>query len=204
MFTKHQTRLAGMTLIEMLVAISIFSVLMFVVMYTISQLYRSTDYAINQAYEVYEARNGMEQLVRDLREATFADDGTFPLAVIETDLVGFYSDIDRDLSVEYVEYEQTGTNFYKRIYNATNTIPAYDTSSPDVEQLVSDYVQNSTLGTSTFFYYDDSGNPVTASGNITDVRYIEVQIAINIDPVAQPDNFVLQNGVALRNIMNTP
>lgn len=190
-----------MTLVELLVAVSLFTILMLVVTNGIQQLYVYNAYTFAQAYQVQNARLGMQAFIRDVREMTFADDGTFPLAAMEPNRIGFYSDIDRDDSVEYVEFAYTGTTtITKSVFNATGTPPVYDTVTPDQVFTLSRYVQNNLQSTSTFFYYDESGNPITDPSALTDVRYVEAQIIVNIDPVRDPGQFMLRSSAALRNV----
>lgn len=191
----------GMTLVEVLVSTALFTVLMLVVTTGIQQMYRYNAYTFAQAYQVQNARLGMQAFIRDVREMTYADDGTFPLAVMEDHQIGFYSDIDRDDSVEYVEFSYTSTTtISKQIYNATGSPPVYDLTSPDETLVLSRYVQNDLQATSTFYYYDESGAEVTSGSGITDVRYVEAQIIVNIDPIRDPGQFMLRSSAALRNV----
>lgn len=191
----------GMTLVEVIVTVALFAILMLVVTNSIHQMYRYNAYTFAQAYQVQNARLGMQAFIRDVREMTFADDGTFPLAVMEPHRIAFYSDIDRDDSVEYVEFAYNGsTTIVKSLYNATGSPPVYDTSSPDEVIVLSRYVQNDLQATSTFFYYDNTGTQVTDSSSITDVRYVEAQIIVNIDPVRDPGQYMLRSSAALRNV----
>lgn len=193
----------GMTLVEVIVVSTIFSVVMAVLTLSISSLYRTNAYTMAQASEVYNARHGVQIMVRDIREMTFADDGTFPLARMEDNLVGFYSDIDRDDSVEYIEYElATTTTLTKRVYNASGSPVSYDTSMPDETIILSDYVQNLNQATSTFYYFDTAGNPATATTSVTDISYIQVKVIVNIDPVRDPGQFMLRGSAALRNVID--
>ena len=88
-----RAHIQGLTLVETIVVVTIFSLLMIGVANSIAAFYRFNAYTIAQAYQVAEARRGVERLVRDVREMTYADDGTFPLARMEEHLIGFYSDI---------------------------------------------------------------------------------------------------------------
>ena len=197
-FRKYKDR--GFTIVETIVVIALFSILSLVVTNAIHAMYRYNDYTFAQAYQVQHARRGIEAMVQDLREMTFADDGTFPLAVMEEHQVGFYSDIDQDQSVEYVEYEVATTTLYKRVYNATDTIPAYDLTAPDETYILSEYVQNIDQSTSTFRYYDANGLEMNGASDIVDARYIETQLIINIDPIHDPGQYMLRSSAALRNV----
>jgi prepilin-type N-terminal cleavage/methylation domain-containing protein len=199
-YAPLRVRQNGLSIVELIVVIALFSILLFVVSESIATFYRLNAYTLAQAAQVETARRGMEQLVRDLREMTFADNGTFPLTLMQTNRIGFYSDIDRDNSVEYVEYRLASTTLSKRIFNATGTPPTYSTTTPQETHIVSEFVQNSLQGTPIFVYYDAEGNPATATTTVTDIRYVAVSIIVNIDPVRDPGEYMLRSSAALRNL----
>lgn len=193
----------GMTFVEAIVVVALYLVVMLALMESITAFYRFNAYTIAQSYQVSEARQGMDLLVRDLREMTFADNGTFPLAVMGTSTVGFYSDIDRDDSVEYVVYRMSSTTLYKFTYNATGSPLSYSTSTPDATTTVSTYVQNGLQNIPIFKYYDMNGLPTTATSTVTDIRYIQVSIIVNIDPIRDPGEYMLRSSASLRNLKNS-
>jgi type II secretory pathway pseudopilin PulG len=192
-------RRSGFTLVEAIMVMVIFTLVMFAIMQSILTFYKFNAYSIAQSYQVNHARRGMDIMVRDIREMTFADDGSFPIARMEANRIGFYSDIDRDNSVEYVEYQLSTTTLSKRVYGATGNPPVYGTT-PESTHILSEYVQNLVQATSTFYYFDSQGNPITASSDITDIVYIAAQIIVNIDPVRDPGEFMLKSSAALRNL----
>lgn len=190
-----------MTLVELLIVVSLFTILMLVVTTGIQRMYTYNAYTFAQAYQVQNARLGMQTFIRDVREMTFADDGTFPLVVMESDRIGFYSDVDGDTSVEYVEFRyDDSTTIAKYVFGAVGSPPVYDLINPTDNTTLSRYVQNDLQATSTFFYFDASGAPVTNPSNITDVRYVEAQIIVNIDPIREPGQYMLRSSAALRNL----
>jgi Tfp pilus assembly protein PilW len=197
--SKIQRTHTGFTLIEAMMTIFIYSLVMFAVFQSIATFYKYNAYSVAQSYQVDHARRGIDILVRDIREMTFADDGTFPLSIMEENRIGFYSDVDRDDSVEYIEYELATTTLYKRIYGAMGTPPVYS-ATPEATHILSEFVQNVNQGTSTFFYYDSNGNPATATTTVTDIVYVAAQIIVNIDPVRDPGEFMLKSSAALRNL----
>lgn len=195
---KHHKR--GFTLVETVVVIAIYTLVMFALFLSIETFYKFNAYAIAQSYQVNHAQRGIEIMVRDIREMTFADDGTFPLAIMEPDKIGFYSDIDRDDSVEYIEYElMATTTLVKRIYTAVGNPPVYSATA-EATHILSEYVQNANQATSTFFYYDRTGALATATTTVTDIVYVEAQVIVNIDPVRDPGQFMLRSSAALRNL----
>lgn len=191
---------AGLTLVEAVMAVGLYTLLTLAIFDTVLALYRNNAYSFAQADEVNNARRGLFAATQDLREMTFGEDGTFPVVVKEPNRIGFFSDIDRDESVEYVEFLLASSTFYKHTHNATGSPPVYDFSSPDETEILSEFVQNAVNGTSTFFYYDTNNTLLGTSSLLTDVRYIETQLIINIDPLRSPGEFMLQSSVAPRNL----
>lgn len=188
-----------MTLVEMLVTIALMTILVTMIFSAVYYFYSYNAYALAQTTEVDNARRSLTRLTRDLREMTYAEDGSFPIVIKNDHLLGFYSDIDYDNSVEYVEYELSSTTFYKRMYNATGSPPTYN-PTPDEEIIISEYVQNNLEATSTFSYFDSGGNQLFASDLLTDVRYIRVQIIVNVNPIQAPGEFLLRTSIAPRNL----
>lgn len=190
----------GLTLVEAVIAIGLYTILSLVLFDTIQDLYRNNAYNFAQADEVNNARRGLYAMTQDIREMTFSEDGTFPVVEIEPHRFGFYSDTDQDDSVEYIEFVLASTTLFKYTYNATGSPPAYNLTTPDETEILSEYVQNIINGTSTFLYYDTNNLALSTSSLLTDVRYIKTQLIVNIDPFRAPGEFMLQSGIAPRNL----
>ena len=181
-------------------ALAIFGILMLAVISSTATLYRQNAYAIEQTEEVNNARRGMTQWNRDVKEMTTAEDGTYPIAVIEPHRLGYYSDTDRDAEVEYVEYILATTTMRKFTYQATGNPATYNLTTPDSVETLSLYVQNIEQGTSTFLYYDNMGNQLSSTSPIINVRFIQAQLIVNIDPARNPGEFLLRSSLAPRNL----
>lgn len=190
----------GLSFAEMIVVLSLFSILSFVIMNAVASFYRYNAYTVAQSYQVEHARRGVDFLVRDLREMTYADNGAFPLVSMASTSIRFYSDIDRDNSVELVEYELNGTTLYKYIYDAGGTPPSYDTDEADETIIISEYVQNLLQDQPIFTYHDAAGATMSLPAASTDVRHVDVSIIVNIDPVRDPGEFMLRSSASLRNL----
>lgn len=190
----------GLSLIELIVVIALFTILSLVVTTSIHSLYKANAYTFAQAYQLQNARIGVDLMTRDIREMIYADNGSFPLVRMEEHHIAFYSDIDRDDSVEYVEYEiMNDTDLVKRVHNATGTPPVYDLDTPEEEVVISEYVQNYLEDLAVFQYYDENNDEILNS-RPTDVRYISLNLIINVDPVRDPGQYMLRASAALRNI----
>ncbi|MCA9358299.1 hypothetical protein KC902_03495 [Candidatus Kaiserbacteria bacterium] len=195
---KHKT--AGMTFIEMIVIISVYTVLVLVIFSSVTSLYRQNSYAMSQANEVDNARRGIMKWQQDTKEMTTGADGTYPVDVIDEHHMAFYGDTDLDNSVEYVEYILASTTLTKYIYDPVGTPPVYNLGTPSAEETLSLYVQNINQGVPTFTYFDNDGTQLSSTSPVIDVRYVKAQIIVNIDPVQSPGEFMLKSSVAPRNL----
>lgn len=196
---QTKNKISGFTLVETIVVTAIFSVLSLTIAGVIHQFYKTNAYAIAQSSEVQSASRGIKLLVRDIREATLADDGSFPITNAGTNTLAIYSDIDRDDSVEYIEYRLEGMQLYKYVTNAVGIPPEYSTTTPDEMILVSDYVRNAEQGTSTFQYFDNSGAEIDGA-NVNNISSIRVRVIVNVDPSRSPGLFTLRSHATLRNL----
>ncbi len=186
---------------ETLMVVTITTMLMLVISTSVVNLYQANGYTMAQSYEIDQARRGLQSWLSDAREMTFADDGTFPIAVMQPHRIGFYSDVDKETSVEYIEYVLATTTLYRNVYKASGTPPVYNLVTPVLTETLSEFVQNLTQSTSTFLYFDTDGILLSGSSTLlTDVRYIEARVIVNIDPLREPGEFLLRSGATPRNL----
>lgn len=186
----------------MLVAIGLFSALMLIVITSVVSLYKYHAHTLATTYQIENARRGMNLMVKDIREMIFSDDGAFPLVDKEPHKLSFYSDIDGDRSVEYVEYDlaSPGSVLYKHVYENTGGIPAYDFGTPSYTEVLSEYVQNSEMGTSTFLYYNQAGELADSNTSVTEIRLITIRLIIDVNPERSPVGLTLRSSAMLRNL----
>jgi prepilin-type N-terminal cleavage/methylation domain-containing protein len=193
--------LKGFTLIEVIVVTSLYTILLLVITESIVNLYQANSYSIAQSYEIDQARRGLQAWLSDVREMTYAGDGTFPVAIMEPHRLGFYSDVDQEPSIEYVEYFVATTTLYKYTYKASGSPLVYNIATPYKQEILSEYVQNLAQNINTFTYFDTNGAELaTSSALLTDVKYLKIKIIVNIDPISSPGEFLLQSGTTPRNL----
>jgi prepilin-type N-terminal cleavage/methylation domain-containing protein len=189
----------GYTIVEMLVVIAVATIVLALITDSILSFYRSNTSTFEQAVQVDEARRGVDRLVRDLREVAYADTGNFPLATISTTSISFYSDVDRDYSAELVRYYLSGTVLRKGIINATGTPPAYNPADEQIT-VISQYVRNGLQSLPIFRYYNASSTEIAAGTGTTSIKYIRIDLVVNVDPNRLPGEFTLRSNAALRNL----
>ena len=190
----------GLTFIEMLVTVAMVAIIMIAITDSVRYFYRANTSSVEQSYQIASARRGVELLVRDLREASYADDGSYPLASISENAITFYSDTDRDAYVERIRYELDGTSLKRAVLDPSGSPLAYTGAAATTT--ASEYVRNTEEGTPIFSYYDASGNEITDYSQVDEVRSITVNLVVNIQPIRAPNEFTLRSSANLRNLRN--
>lgn len=194
----------GVSLIEAIVMISVFTLAMLAVNAFILSSYRSYHYNFEQITAINEARKGIEVMVKEIREARNGDDGSYPLVQAGDFQFIFYSDIDKDVAVERVRYFLDGTNFKKGVVEPSGDPPQYVLTS-EVVTTLSQYVRNST-STPIFKYYngdwpeDTINNPLPTLTRLKETKLMHVYLKINVDPNRPPDDFGLESDTQIRNL----
>lgn len=192
----------GFTLIEAIVAIAIFVLVMGVVSEFIYMSYRVKNYTFDQSQAIDEARKGVGTMVKEIRESRMGEDGAYVIEKVDDYEFVFYSDIDKDLSIEKVRYFIDGTSFKKSITEPTVVLLLGDLPAqylPENEKIIvlSQFVRNSPP---IFRYYDGSMNELPAPARKKDTKIMRVYLVINIDPNRPPSDFILESEVQIRNL----
>ncbi|MBI2618075.1 type II secretion system protein [Candidatus Kaiserbacteria bacterium] len=196
---RHPHTIKGFTLIETVVALSVFTVILGSFVGSISFFYRSNAHALEQAFAVNSARKGIEQMMKDVRKAAYSDEGSYPVIAIADDAFSFYSNVDTDSYVEKVRYFLDDTNLKKGIVNSSGSPLIYDDGTEEVF-ILSDNVRNDAQSVVLFSYYNASGTPVTNTASTTDVIFVTADIIVNVNPLNVVNDFRLRSSATMRNI----
>ena len=194
-------RQQGLSFVEMLITIAIFTIVIGVVVGSILVFYRGNTFAVEQAFAVESARRGVEIMVRDIREASFSDEGQYPIVNVDNYSMLIYSDIDRDDDVERVRFflSTTTNQFIKVTTNSTGTPPTYDGGDASTST-IADNVRNDEEGSDIFEFFDSAGAEVTNFSNITDIVFVRVSLVVNINPIRLPNEFTIRSSATIRNL----
>jgi len=196
---------SGFTIIETLVVLGIFILAMGAVSGFIIYAYRAKSFSMDQAMAIDSARNGINKLTKELREAIQSDSGTYLLESGEDFEIIFYSDIDKDNQVERVRYFLEDEELKKGVINPAGE--PIDYSGPEEKKIVSKYVKN-TSSNPLFYFYDqtyagkETDIPLSTPipGDILDeITLIGVKMAIDVNPHRAPRVLEIESKIQLRN-----
>ncbi|MDP3965211.1 MAG: hypothetical protein Q8Q13_00220 [bacterium] len=191
-------RQAGMTMIEVIIWISVLSMILLALTTSLLYFYRVNKYTLEQASAVLSAQRGIEKVIRTIRETAYSSEGAFPIVSIGPDDFVFYADINTDPLIEKVSYSVSGTNLIEGITLATGDPPVY--TGAEATSTLSDYVRNIAESVTTFRYYDVSGVEITNYAQWEKVRFVKVTLVVNIDPNKLPNQLTMSSSAALRNL----
>ena len=200
LFTPRSAQSRGMTYVETLVWIAVYTSAMIALVDTILYFYRTSGYAIDQASAVASAQHGIDQMVRTIREASYASNGAYPIVSISPGQIQFYANITpNDPLIQEVRYFVQGTTLIQGVIEPSGDPPAY--TNPETLNTIAPYVRNLAIATTTFSYFDKNGVLISDYTKIGAVRFISANVVVDINPNANPTQLTLRSSTALRNLV---
>jgi Tfp pilus assembly protein PilW len=189
----------GMSLIEAAVWVAVFVSAMLALASSILYFYRTNNYALQQASATTSAQHGIDLMIRTIREATYASDGSYPIASIAANDFKFYAKINSNPGIEEIHFYLSGTNLIEGVITPTGDPAVY--TGTEATSTLSSYVRNVAQGTSLFSYYDKNGNQIVDYTKVGDVRFVTANLWIDVDTSKAPVALNLRTSAALRNLV---
>ncbi len=199
-FIRSPRNGSGFTLIETVAVISMTALIFAAVSWAIVSFYRANAFIIQQSFAINNARKGVEKMVKEIREATYSDTGSYPIVSASSSEFIFYSDIDKDNKVERIRYTFNGTNLEKGEIKSSGDPLVYDPVNEKVS-VASEYIRNSAQQP-VFSYFDSQGNEVVNLSNVSDISLVKIKLVVNIVPGRAPEEFTLYSTAQIRNLKN--
>ena len=182
----------------MLVVIAVIGTVGFAIQYAIQYFYRANAYVLQGTAAINSARTGVTTMASNLREATYGDDGTYPITAAATSTVTFFGDVDKDGGVEKVRIYMIGNTLYRGVTNAAGNPLSY-TGQTQATTTLATYVANGT-STPLFRYYNESGTELTGTINLAQISSIKMTLKVDINPLRAPDIYTLTESATIRNL----
>ncbi len=184
---------------EVVVVVAITGIVSGALLYTIRDFFRTNAYVFEAATSVDSARRGVATTLHNLREASYADDGNYPIAAAATSSIIFYSDVDADGGIERVRIYVWNGSLYRTVTNASGNPPSYSGQTPATTTIAT-YVRNSS-STPLFTYYDSNGAQLaTTSPDISEIASVATTLMVDLNPNRAPNVLTLTGSATLRNL----
>lgn len=187
------------TLIEALVVVAMLSSIGVAMGGIIQYFYQKNAFLLEQTASLDNARRTMLDAVRTIREASYGDDGAYPITNAATSTMTFYADLDNDGSVEKIRYYLTSGVLYRGVTNSAGSPPSY-AGQTEATSTIASYVRNAS-STPLFTYFDANGTQLSAtSTDESEISAVSISIWIDLNPNRAPNTFNLVETATLRNI----
>ncbi|MFA5166430.1 MAG: hypothetical protein WC449_03990 [Candidatus Paceibacterota bacterium] len=153
-----------------------------------------------------EAKRAFAQMTKDIRNASYASNGAYPIASASTSSLTFFADVDGDKYKEQVRYFVDASNTLRRgiIEPITSTQPI-SYSAPEVNSILVSKIFNTS--TPIFTYYNTNYNgtsstaPLSYPLNMMDVRLVKIEILLKTqEGNQQPLTIIMTTHAMLRNL----
>lgn len=191
----------GITLAELLVAVSIFVVLAILVGLFGRDIFSFNSFIQSDLNAQIEGRRAIVVMTSEMREMSPSSLGAYPLAQAATSSVTFFSDIDSDSQKEQVRYYIQGNKLMKSVINPSGSPLVYNSGSAVISTVV-----NSLSATTTpiFEYYDTNytgtSSPLSVPVDISQVRLIKISIPLERKRSGLDTPLVLTSNATIRNL----
>ncbi len=190
----------GISLLEMIIAISIFS---FVIM-GISALYLTSrkyqDIIWEQLKTQNEGRKVVQDFVNELRVALPSSIGAYSIASASSTQIVFYTNLDSDTLMERVRYFFVTSTLKKGVIKPTGNPLVYNSAN---EKIV-DVAHDTETSTSKFTYYGSNFTgteaPLSSPIDVTKIRVVGIALTMEENPNASPVPFSIESKVMVRNL----
>lgn len=198
----------GMTLIELLLAIAVVSIVMQAFTYLFIRTWDTNKFILEMGLASSMASRANNKLVIDLRGIQQSDHGAFPIAEATGMSLTIYSDIEDDGAVERVHYylDQASDELRIGITNPdTSTQPVTYPTGDQETRVLARYVVNESNDPIFYYYNDDypgdtTNNPLSLPTSLANIQLVRIRLFINIDPIKAPNNVYIESFVDLRNL----
>lgn len=190
----------GMTFIEALVWIAVATFAMVALTNALLAFYRTSRSSIQESSAIAAAQHGIDIAVKAIRVASYSSSGQYPIISIAANQMSFYANvISGDPQVQQVRLFTTGTSFREGIIEPSGDPPSY-TNTETITNLA-DNIQNLNAPTSTFIYYDGSGNVISDYNQFAKVRFVSINLIVDASTTSIPVALTLQSSAAMRNLV---
>lgn len=192
----------GFSLIEIIIVVAIAASIVIVV----GNLGTNVAGLNNLINQELQSKSGVNQalniMTSEIRSAGPSQNGAFPIDAVSTSSFSFYSDINKDGTIEHVRYFLATSSIEKGVIQPTGSPATYPTSS----EILTDVIDNVIIqpSSSLFSYYGatytGSQSPLAAPIDISTIRLIGIFFYADIQPKQAPSAQYFSTFVDIRNL----
>jgi len=198
---RYRNENKGFTYIEMLIAMSIMTMISLALSMFISNVFTMNRYYSESLTAQEIARRTISVMSAEVRTLSPSSTGAYPIAQAEASSFIFYSDIDNDLFKEQIRYFTDGNVLKKGMIKPSGNPLSYDPDSEKVVELAHGLANGETP---IFSYYDTSYDgttqPLVNPIDVSIIRLVKVTLVIDSDPLNSPGPITVTTQINMRNV----
>jgi len=199
---KVRTNNLGFTLLELVVAMSIFSLIVLVLASFLIDGWRYNTIIWDQLQGQTDARRVVQETVNIIRKAEESSIGAFPVVLAKDNELIIYANVDTDFYRERIRFWLDGTTLKRGIIKPSGNPLNYSGTEQVVD--LAHYVVNISKGIPLFIYYDENytgvENPLTTPAEVALIKLVKVQLLIEKNPDKTPIPLRVESMVQIRNL----
>jgi len=193
---------AGFTLLELLIAMGIFSLVITAGAWLLISGLRYNTIIWDQLQGQNDGRRALQQVVDIVRRSEESSIGAYAIVLADDNELIIFSNVDNDSYREKVRFWLDGTTLKRGVIKPSGNPLGY-TAPEEVVELAHDVV-NIAQSTPLFSYYDEdytgSESALETPADITAVKLIKVQLEIEKNPDKTPVPLHVESMVGIRNL----
>lgn len=172
----------GFTIIEMLVAVFLSSVVVFGVGFLGYFVINNIAFTVNTGSGTDQVRYALLRMTSEIRKLQPSDNGSYPLVTVDNNNLIFYANVTGDSRTERVRYTLSGSQIIRGIIQPTQNPITYPTANETTSVLVENVVATSSA---LFTYYngdwpsDTVANPLVQGDRLLQSRLVTIQFSIS-------------------------
>lgn len=205
---KHHHYKKGLTLVETIVAITLFVVGTQATVLVFSKIMQSKAYSMEMGKASFVVSRSISDLTKYIRKARQSDAGAYAIVSANDNDLVFYSDYDGDGDTEriHIYFDDAIDTLRMGVRNPTGTFPVTYESGDGETFTLAEHIVNDPAMDPVFLYYnkdypgDIINNPVDTSADVSEIRLVKIFLKINIDPNNAPENIQQETFVEMRNL----
>jgi len=197
---KIANKSAGITILEMVVALGIFAIAITTITTYIWMGLRAQNRSVKHIMAQNNARRALTTIAGEIRSSMYSNAGSYPIETAESKSLTFYTNVDSDIDAEKVHYFLDGTTLKRGVTEPSGQPPNYN-GTETITTLAS-YVVNSSENI--FTYYDQNYEGTTSflpfPINKSLVSLIRIDLIIDVDSNTPPEPMTTTTEAQLRNL----
>lgn len=194
-------RQKGITLVEILIAIGIFSLIVIVAGKFASDVQKLSSMSQNRFNTEVDSRKVLRPMIAEIRSASQSSIGSYSIEQAATSSLIFFSDVNDDGIKERIRYFISGNKLMRGQIVPAGSPLVYNGASENTYMLI----DNLMATTSPVFYYYDTNytgttTPLSYPIVISEIRLVKIKLTIDKNPNALPGPITVEGQVSIRNL----